>query len=54
MEGKNDMVTLVAMASFEGVVIKILGEKSEADVFTVDKPKRYPSENMSDVVPIIS
>ena len=54
MEGKNDMITLVAMASFEGVVIKMLGEKTQADVLNIDKPKRYPSENMSDVVPITS
>jgi len=54
LEGKNDMITLVAMASFEGVVIKMLGEKTQADVLNIDKPKRYPSENMSDVVPITS
>jgi len=28
LEGKNDLVTIVAMASFEGVWIKIIGEKS--------------------------
>lgn len=48
------MVTLVALASYEGVVIKLLGDKSQVDVLTIEKPKRYPSENMNDVVPITS
>ena len=47
-------MTLVALASYEGVVIKLLGDKSQVDVLTIEKPKRYPSENMNDVVPITS
>jgi len=32
----------------------MIGDKNQVDVLTIDKPKRYPSENMNDVVPIIN
>lgn len=47
-------MTLVALASYEGVVIKCISDKSQVDVMIIDRPKRYPSENMNDVIPITS
>ena len=54
LEYKDDIVTLVAMACPESVVINVMLEKTQEQRFILEKPKRYPSENMGDVVPILN
>lgn len=42
------------MGNAEHVVILITPEKSRIERLIVDKPKRYPSQNMGDVMPVMS
>jgi hypothetical protein len=54
LEFELDFATMVALGSSENVVIWITPEKSRIERFTIDKPLRYPSENMDDVFPVMS
>jgi len=49
-----DFSTLVALGSAENVAVWITPEKSKLERFTVSKPERYPSQNMDDVIPVMS
>jgi hypothetical protein len=54
LEYELDFATMVALGSNENVVIWITPEKSRIERLTIDKPTRYPSENIDDVMPIMS
>lgn len=54
LEVEIDNSTVVAMGNAEHVVILITPEKSRIERLIIDKPKRYPSQNMGDVMPVMS
>lgn len=51
---EDDMETIVAVGSTENVAIWQTPEKKMKELRTFPKPMRYISENMKDVMPVIS
>ncbi len=48
-----DQLTLVALGSNESVTVWNTFSAYKQELICVEKPKRYPSENQDDVVPVM-
>jgi hypothetical protein len=46
-----DLCTLIALGSIDQVVVYLISKDSMELVYTIERPQRYPSQNMGGVTP---